>query len=85
MTSPESGSRTFLLASVGMLPGTLLYVYSGKVAGDLAAIAAGRATAQGLGDYLVLGVGLAATLFVAPLVARLARRALIEAAGGLAS
>lgn len=74
----------FLLASVGMLPGTLLYVYSGKVAGDLAAVAAGRSPAQGLGYYLVLGLGLAATLFVALLVARLARRALTEATGDLA-
>jgi uncharacterized membrane protein YdjX (TVP38/TMEM64 family) len=67
-----------------MLPGTLLYVYSGKVAGDLAAVAAGRSPAQGLGYYLVLGLGLAATLFVALLVARLARRALTEATGDLA-
>jgi uncharacterized membrane protein YdjX (TVP38/TMEM64 family) len=74
----------FLLASAGMLPGTLLYVYSGKVAGDLAAVAAGRSPTHGLGSYLVLGLGLTATLLAARLVSRLARRALTEATGGLA-
>ncbi|HZF67349.1 MAG TPA: TVP38/TMEM64 family protein, partial [Gemmatirosa sp.] len=35
--------RDFVVASIGMLPGTLLYVYTGKVAGDVAAAAGGRA------------------------------------------
>jgi uncharacterized membrane protein YdjX (TVP38/TMEM64 family) len=33
----------YLCAAVGMLPGTLLYVYYGKLAGDVAALAAGAA------------------------------------------
>jgi len=33
--------RDYLLASPGMLPGSLMYVYSGSVAGDMAQVAAG--------------------------------------------
>ena len=45
----------YLLASVGMLPGTLLYVYSGKLAGDVASLAGGAAVERGLG--LLPGAG----------------------------
>ena len=71
----------YLLASLGMLPGTLLYVYSGKIAGDVAAAAGGAAVDQGTGYYAVLGLGFVATLVVTILVTRIARRALREAAG----
>jgi uncharacterized membrane protein YdjX (TVP38/TMEM64 family) len=69
----------YLIASVGMLPGTLLYVYSGKLAGDVAALAGGAAPARGAGYYALLAVGLAATLLVTILVTRTARRALAQA------
>jgi uncharacterized membrane protein YdjX (TVP38/TMEM64 family) len=69
----------FVVASVGMLPGTVLYVYSGKLAGDVAAAAGGRAPARGPGHYAVLGVGLVATVLVTALVTRTARRALAGA------
>lgn len=71
----------FVVASVGMLPGTLLYVYTGKVAGDVAAAAGGRGPARGAGDYAVLALGLAATVAVTVLVTRTARRALRAATG----
>jgi uncharacterized membrane protein YdjX (TVP38/TMEM64 family) len=71
----------YLVASVGMLPGTLLYVYTGKIAGDVAALAGGAAPPRGTGYYLVLAVGLVATVAVTVLVTRLARRALAEATG----
>jgi uncharacterized membrane protein YdjX (TVP38/TMEM64 family) len=66
----------FLLASVGMLPGTVLYVYSGKVLGDVARAASGAAPPRGAPYYLLLGLGLAATLAVTLVVTRLAKRAL---------
>lgn len=69
----------YLIASVGMLPGTLLYVYTGKVAGDVAVAAGGAAPPKGVGYYAVLTLGLAATLAVTVLVTRTARRALAEA------
>jgi uncharacterized membrane protein YdjX (TVP38/TMEM64 family) len=65
-----------LLASLGMLPGTLLYVYLGSVAGDAASASAGGAE---LGQTLVKAVGLGATALVTIYVTVLARRALREA------
>jgi uncharacterized membrane protein YdjX (TVP38/TMEM64 family) len=69
----------YVVASIGMLPGTLLYVYSGKVAGDLATLAGGAAVPRGAGYYAVLGIGFAATAIVTILITRVARRALQEA------
>jgi uncharacterized membrane protein YdjX (TVP38/TMEM64 family) len=71
----------YALASFGMIPGTILYVYYGKVAGDVAALGAGKSGGRGAGYYTVLGVGLAATLLATMLVTRIARRALRDAAG----
>jgi len=71
-----------LVASVGMLPGTLLYVYYGKIAGEVAAVAVGAPTAaKGAAYYAVLALGLAATIAVTTIVARIARRALDHATG----
>lgn len=69
----------YVTASVGMLPGTLLYVYYGKVIGDVAALAGGMAREKGLADYVILVVGLVATIVVTTVVTRIARRALSEA------
>lgn len=74
----------FLVASVGMLPGTLLYVYYGKLAGDVAAAAGGGTPPRGAAYYAVLALGLAATIAVTALITRLARRALGTAAEGVA-
>jgi uncharacterized membrane protein YdjX (TVP38/TMEM64 family) len=69
----------YMIASIGMLPATLLYVYYGKLAGDVAALAAGATAEKGAGYYAVLVLGLVATLVVTLLVTRNARRALREA------
>ncbi|MBL8983589.1 MAG: TVP38/TMEM64 family protein [Gemmatimonadetes bacterium] len=66
----------YVVASLGMLPGTILYVYYGKLAGDVAALAGGASTPKGSGYYIVLGLGLLATLAVTTIVTRLARNAL---------
>lgn len=57
----------YLAASVAMLPGTLLYVYSGAAVGDLAG---------GAGNRVLLGIGLVATIVVTAFITRLAGRAL---------
>lgn len=72
--------RDYLVACIGMLPGTLLYVYYGKVGGDVAAIASGVQTEKSWAGYAVLALGLVATIAVSAIIARLARRALKEAA-----
>ncbi len=71
----------YFAASIGMLPGTLLYVYYGKLLGDVAALAGGAAVEKDAGYYAVLALGLVATLAVTTLVTRIARRALREATG----
>lgn len=62
----------YLLASLGMLPATFLYVYLGRVAGNLAAVSEGRAVLPGWAFWLGLGITLVVTVWIT----RLARRAL---------
>jgi uncharacterized membrane protein YdjX (TVP38/TMEM64 family) len=69
----------YVIASLGMLPGIVLYTYSGRLAGDVAALAAGAGVERGTGYYAVLALGLLATVVVTVLVTRRARRALREA------
>jgi len=69
----------YLLAGFGMLPGTLLYVYYGRVIGEVARVAADVEVQRTVFDYVLLGVGLVATLVVTTLITRLARRSLAEA------
>ena len=70
----------YLAASLAMLPGTLLYVYYGKVAGDVVT-AAGGAGGKTVWDWVLLAVGLLATLAATVLIARKARAALAEEIG----
>ena len=69
----------FVLASVGMLPGTLLYVYSGNLASVVVGATDATAPAKGPAFYAVLGLGLAATAAVTLLITRVAKRALADA------
>lgn len=71
----------YVLAGFGMLPGTLLYVYSGRVAGDIATAVGGDPVVRGAGYWIVLGLGLAATVILTVWVTRMARSALREEVG----
>ncbi len=71
----------YALAAFGMLPGTVLYVYYGKLAGDVAALAGGATLERGVADYVILLLGLVATIVVTTIVTRTARKALREATG----
>lgn len=73
--------RDYAAAFVGMLPATVLYVYYGKVAGDLARLAAGEGRERGLADHALLALGLVATIVVTTIIVRIARRALAEEVG----
>lgn len=63
---------------VGMVPPAAMYVYAGKVAGDLAALASGVAAPRGTVYYSLLTVGLVATVAATVLVTRAARNAIEE-------
>lgn len=71
--------RDYLLASIGMIPATLLYVYYGKIVGDVARVASGTPLPRGPEYYVLLGLGLAATIAVTAVITRTARQALREA------
>jgi uncharacterized membrane protein YdjX (TVP38/TMEM64 family) len=73
------GFRDYLVASAGMIPGTVLYVYYGKVIGDVASLAGASGVSRGAGYWAVTVLGLAATVAVTVLITRAARRALAGA------
>lgn len=70
--------RDFLIGSIGMLPGTVLYTYYGKVVGDVTALATGTAPPRGPAYYVLLGVGLGATVLLTVVITRVAKRALAQ-------
>lgn len=70
--------RDYFFASwIGMIPGTVLYVYLGSLAGSLAALGAGQST-RTPAQWALYGVGLAATVAVTVYVTRIARAALAK-------
>ena len=75
------GFRDYLLAGFGMLPDTLLYVYYGSAIGTVAQIATQGQAPRDSAYYVVMALGLVATILVTTFVTRIARRALAEATG----
>jgi len=71
----------YALASIGMLPGTLLYVYVGAVGAAAAQAAGGSAPPTSALQWGVRLLGLLATIVVTVLVTRTARRALAATTG----
>jgi uncharacterized membrane protein YdjX (TVP38/TMEM64 family) len=70
--------RDYVLASwAGMFPGTLLFVYLGSIAGDLAALGTSGAGSTGV-RWAFTALGFAATAAVTIMVSRLARNALVK-------
>jgi uncharacterized membrane protein YdjX (TVP38/TMEM64 family) len=65
----------FLASWIGMLPGTVMYVYIGSLAGDLAALGSGERL-RTLAEWALYGVGLLATVVLTLYITRIAQRAL---------
>ncbi len=78
--------RDYFLASwIGMIPGTIMYVYFGTVAGSLATLGAGGG-AEGeaaVGQLALKLVGLLATVVVTVYITRIAKKALAGQVEGL--
>lgn len=71
--------KNYVLASwIGMLPGTVMYVYLGTLFGSLAELAAGGKQ-KSAAEWVFLGVGLAVTIVVTVFITKIARRALDKA------
>jgi uncharacterized membrane protein YdjX (TVP38/TMEM64 family) len=69
-------ARDYILAScIGMMPGTVMYVYIGALAGDLALLGTGQ-RAHTPAEWALYAFGLVVTLAVTIHVTRLARAAL---------
>lgn len=66
----------YLVAMLGIIPGTFLLVSSGAIAGDVAAVAGGVRLAHGWPYYAVLGLGIGATVFATLRITRVTRRVL---------
>lgn len=71
--------RDYMAGLVGIIPTVAMYVYAGKVAGDLASLAAGAAAPRGPLYYTVLCIGLAATVAASVVITRAASRAAVAA------
>jgi uncharacterized membrane protein YdjX (TVP38/TMEM64 family) len=73
--------KDYVLASVGMIPGTVMYVYIGSLAGSIATIGGetGRETgANPVAQWAIRIIGFVATVIVTLYVTKIARKALDE-------
>ncbi|MEG4057473.1 MULTISPECIES: TVP38/TMEM64 family protein [unclassified Microcoleus] len=67
----------FLASWIGMIPGTVMYVYIGSLAGSLAALgSSGRSRTNA--EWTLYGIGLVATIALTVYATRLAKKALDE-------
>ncbi|MEM8719092.1 MAG: TVP38/TMEM64 family protein [Cyanobacteria bacterium P01_G01_bin.39] len=69
--------KDYILASVGMIPGTVMYVYIGSLAGSIATIG-GETNANPVAQWTIRIVGFIATVAVTLYVTKIARKALDE-------
>jgi uncharacterized membrane protein YdjX (TVP38/TMEM64 family) len=70
--------KDYALGSIGMIPGTIMYVYIGSLAGDLARIGTETQPTNPTVQWVIRIIGLLATIAVTVYVTRIARRALEE-------
>ncbi len=76
--------KDYILGSVGMVPGTILYVYLGSLAGDLTSISAQQslnAEAQ-TAQWVIRIIGLVSTIAVTIYITRIAKKALAQSVSG---
>ena len=70
--------KDYAIASIGMLPGTIMYVYIGSLAGDIARIGGENQPTDPTIQWIIRIVGFVATVAVTIYVTRIASKALSE-------
>jgi uncharacterized membrane protein YdjX (TVP38/TMEM64 family) len=70
--------KDYALASVGMFPGTVMYVYIGSLAGDIARIGSENQPIDSTIQWVIRIVGFIATVAVTLYVTSIARKAIAE-------
>ncbi len=70
--------QDYILGSVGMIPGTVLYVYIGSLVGDIALVGTKSPPTDPILQWSVRAIGLLATIAVTVYVTGIARKALDE-------
>ena len=71
--------KDYAIASVGMIPGTIMFVYIGSLAGNLATLGTQNQTVNPFLEWTIRIIGFMATVAVTLYVTKLARKALDEA------
>ena len=70
--------KDYFFGSIGMLPGTIMYVYLGSLAGNLATLGAGEQPGNPTVQWAIRIIGLIATVAVTLYVTKIAKKALDE-------
>jgi uncharacterized membrane protein YdjX (TVP38/TMEM64 family) len=71
--------KDYVLGSVGMIPGTIMYVYIGSLAGSIATIGSeSQPDANPIAQWTIRIIGFIATVAVTLYVTKIARKALDE-------
>ena len=70
--------KDYVLGTTGILPGTIMYVYLGSLAGNLATLGAGDAPSNPAITWTIRIIAFVATVAVTVYVTRIARKALQE-------
>ena len=71
--------KDYIIGSIGMIPGTVMFVYLGSLAGNLALIGTDTQSANPTLQWAIRIVGLLATVAVTIYVTRIAKQALAQA------
>ena len=71
--------KDYIIGSIGMIPGTVMFVYLGSLAGNLALIGTDTQSANPTLQWTIRIVGLLATVAVTIYVTRIAKQALAQA------
>lgn len=70
--------KDYVLGTTGIIPGTIMYVYLGSLAGNLATLGAGEAPSNPVITWIIQILAFVATVGVTVFVTRIARKALQE-------